>query len=173
MPAGAVIAAAGLTAAGVFGGAKVASNASNRATQSQERTNASALEYERQRQTERRTRYDAAYKDYRTQYDNWLRQYFGQESPTAPSATGVRAAIDSKHGAEGGTLGSMMATPGPAVPPPTAAMPPPQVPGTTQAPGAAVVPGMQRQAGTLADLGGFANPEDFKRYGLRRQNAAV
>lgn len=170
MPAAAVAAAATIVAS------KIASNSNKHSVDAQTKTNTAALDYEKQRQAEKRQRYDAAYKDYRGRYDSWLKQYFGQETPASEPAAApgqVRASTSGYRPPGGDTLGDMMGKPNPVVPSTTAAVTPPLVPEMTTAPGDVPSVKMQRQTGTLADLGGFANPADFKRYGLRRRDAAV
>jgi hypothetical protein len=98
------IATAVIGAGGTYLAAKKASDANKHATDAQSRATQDALGYQRQRDADRRARYDEAYQDYRKRYDSWLQQFYGWNPGAGQPASDVRAS-----GAGGAPLGLTLA----------------------------------------------------------------
>lgn len=85
-----VIGAAAITGAAAIGGGVIAAKGAKNAAKAQENAAREAIAYQERQQRERQARYDAAYADYRTRYDKWLKDFFGVE-PSTSSSDGVHA----------------------------------------------------------------------------------
>lgn len=74
----------GLSAAGLFGGAKLQADSANKANRAQERAATEAMLYQARKEKQARD-------DYRYQYDAWRQQFYGDQSPAAPAAAPIGA----------------------------------------------------------------------------------
>lgn len=86
------------TAGGAIAGAKLSSDAAKDAAAKQAKAQQDALDFQKQQALQRQQRYDAAYANYKRDYDAWLRQYYpnyahqlGPQGVNVPGA-GVQAA---------------------------------------------------------------------------------
>jgi membrane protein involved in colicin uptake len=141
---------AAVTAVATAAGAKFSANANNKATQAQQQSAAAALAYQKERDAAQRASSDAAYAEYRKQYDAWLNRFFPGYS--------VSGSSDSSPKGWSGTSNSVSARPmtAPGTPQPSygpVAGATPLVPATDTA----------TQPKTISDLTGW---EDWKRYGV-------
>jgi len=104
---------AGVSALGLFGGAKAQAGASNRAVEAQERAAQQALQLEREREAARKAEYDQAQARYREEYAAWdqqrraILQHYGVDIPGSAGGGGgtpstftskVRAAQEARAG---------------------------------------------------------------------------